>query len=129
MVPSPEHPEDNSGLGRTAFLARRKNLTTEVWRHAILANVVMVGAPILHRNTVELLVATGRGDAGTLHLVRANRDGTAPVIHKVSSEPFSIDWMMLPAWITHTTDAGTTIIEVRRAADGGLEWRTTRLAR
>lgn len=23
MVPSPEHPEDNSGLGRTAFLARR----------------------------------------------------------------------------------------------------------
>ncbi len=113
----------------TAFLARRRNLTTEAWRHSILAGVVMVGAPILHRNTVELLVATGRGDAGNLHLVRASRDGTAPTTHPVSAEPFSIDWLMMPGWITHTTDASTTIVEVRRSADGGLEWRTTRVAR
>jgi hypothetical protein len=112
-----------------AVLTRRKSLATETWRHQILADVVAVSPPIVHRASVEFLAVVGKGPGGTLHLVRAPRDGKKPAIVPVGGETFALDWNSLPAWIVGTTDADTTIGQVRRAADGGVEWRTIKIAR
>lgn len=111
-----------------AVIMRRRSIGAETWRQQVLSGVIMVGPPVIHRRTVEFLVVTAKGDTGTLHLVRQSRDGGTPVVLAVG-ETFPLEWLALPAWIIGTTDADTAVAQVRRGADGGVEWRTLRLAR
>jgi hypothetical protein len=113
----------------TAVVARRTSVGAETWRHTVLESVLMVGKPVFHRDTVELLVTTARGQNGTLHLVRAPRAGAKPTTRTVAADAFPIDWLALPAWIVGTSDTDTSVLQVRRGADGGVQWRLIKVPR